>query len=54
LLVKLVDDRGSIVPGGARELLGIKELQTVVVRGTAARDEAGNATLLAEAVHVRP
>ena len=54
LLVKVVDDQGRIVPGGAEELLGIKELQTVVVRSTAARDDAGNVTLLAEAVHVRP
>lgn len=54
LLVKVVDARSKIVSGGAQELLGLKELQTVVVNATAKRDEAGNVTLLASGVFVRP
>lgn len=52
-LVKVVDADGNLVKGDARELLGVKELQTVVVRGKAKRDEAGNLTILADGVYVR-
>jgi hypothetical protein len=52
--VKVVDDKGATVPVDARELLGIKELQTVVVRGKAKRDEQGNLTVLASGVYPRP
>jgi hypothetical protein len=38
----------------ARELLGVKELQTVVVKGKAKRDEQGNLTVLASGVYPRP
>src|SRR5438067_1509941 len=37
--VKVVDDRGETVPVDARRLLGVKELDTVVVRGRAKRDD---------------
>jgi len=53
VLVKVVDESGSLIPVGARELLGLGYLQTVVVQGTARRDEAGNVTVLASALHVR-
>jgi hypothetical protein len=53
LLVSVVDDAGNIVPVDARKLLGVKELQTVVVQGKAKRDEAGNVSLLASKIHVR-
>lgn len=53
LLVKLVDANGKTLPTDARKLLNIKELQTVVVRGKAKRDDAGNLTVLADGVHVR-
>jgi hypothetical protein len=52
-LVKVVDDQGKLVAADARELLGLKELQTVVVKGKAQRDEAGNLTILADGVFVK-
>ena len=36
--VKFVDANGSTLPVGAKELLGVAELQTVVVRGQAKRN----------------
>jgi hypothetical protein len=52
-MVKVVDAGGKTVATDARTLLGLKELQTVVVRGRAQRDEAGNLTVLADGVFVR-
>jgi len=52
-LVKVVDEAGNVVPTDARELLGVTELQTVVVEGKAQRDEAGNLTVLANRVYVK-
>lgn len=52
-MVKVVDVSGKTVAVDARKLLGVKELQTVVVRGRAKRDEAGNLTVLASGVFVR-
>ncbi|NQT12404.1 MAG: hypothetical protein HQ582_06640 [Planctomycetes bacterium] len=52
--VRVVDEEGKIVPTSAKDLLNIKELQTVVVEGTAKRDEAGNVIVLATGVYVRP
>ena len=52
-LVKVVDENGDLVKAGARELLNVKELSTVVVKGKAQRDEAGNLTILASGVYVR-
>ena len=52
-LVKIVDAQGRLLQADARQLLKLSELQTVVVRGTAQRDEAGNLTLLASGVFVR-
>jgi hypothetical protein len=51
--VKIVDAGGETVAVDARQLLGLKELQTVVVRGTAQRDAAGNLTVLADGIYVR-
>jgi hypothetical protein len=53
-LVKVVDSSGDTVEQDARKLLGVKELQTVVVKGTAKRDEAGNLTVLATGIYVVP
>jgi hypothetical protein len=52
--VKVVDAKGETVQTDARELLGVSELQTVVVRGRAKRDEQGNLTVLATGVYPRP
>lgn len=52
-MVKIVDAGGKTVTTDARKLLGVKELQTVVVHGKAKRDEAGNLTVLADGIFVR-
>ena len=52
-LVKVVDTDGKTVPTDARELLGVKELSTVVVHGRAQKDESGNLTVLADGIYVR-
>lgn len=52
--IKVVDDEGKTIPTDARQLLGIKELQTVVVKGRAKRDDEGNLTVLASALYVKP
>ncbi|NQU20615.1 MAG: hypothetical protein HQ567_04980 [Candidatus Nealsonbacteria bacterium] len=54
MLVKVVDATNKIVSSGAKDLLGVKELQTVVIQGTAERDDVGNVTILAKGIHVRP
>ncbi|OHB79972.1 MAG: hypothetical protein A2V98_21100 [Planctomycetes bacterium RBG_16_64_12] len=53
-MVKIVDAQGRTIANDSRSLLGIKESQTVVVRGKAKRDEAGNLTVLGDGVFVRP
>ena len=49
-LVKVVDGQGHLVKADARSLLGVEELETVVVRGKAQRDASGNLTILADGV----
>ncbi|MBY0587207.1 hypothetical protein K2X85_08525 [bacterium] len=51
-LVKVVDGSGKPMASDARQLLGVKELSTVTVRGKASRDEAGNLTILASGIFV--
>lgn len=53
-LVKVVDDQGEVVTTSASELLGVSELQTLVVKGKAHKDDTGNVTILASAVYVDP
>lgn len=53
-LVKVIDSAGRVLPADARKAFGIKELQTVVAHGRAKRDEAGNLTVLADGLFVRP
>ena len=52
-MVKVVDASGKTVATDARKLLGIKELQTVVIHGRAKRDDTGNLTVLADGIYVR-
>ena len=52
-LVKVVNESGELIAVDARELLGVKELQTVIVQGKAQRDEAGNLTILATGMYVK-
>ena len=54
VLVKVIDDAGKLIDTDSRQLLSIKELDTVIVNGTAKRDEAGNLTVLATNIFVKP
>ena len=51
--VKLVDARGQVVAGDARKLLGLRELNTVVAKGTY-RQDGDSFVVHATAVYVRP
>ncbi len=51
--VKIVDPEGTIVSEDARTVLGIKELDLVVVHGKAKRDEQGNLAVMADQVFVK-
>lgn len=52
-LIKVVDEEGSLIKEDARKLLNLKELQTVVVKGKAKRDDTGNLTVFADGIFVR-
>jgi hypothetical protein len=52
-LVKVVDEQGKLVKEDARQLLGVKELATVVIEGKAERDQTGNLTILATHVFIK-
>lgn len=52
-LIKVVDDKGTLINEDARKLLNLKELQTVVVKGKAQRDDTGNLTVFANGIFVR-
>jgi hypothetical protein len=52
-LVKVVDDRGSVLPLDARKLFGIAANDMVVVQGKVSKDDSGNFVILADGVHVR-
>ena len=52
-MIKFVDSQGKVLPVDSRELLGIKEQQTVVVRGVASRDKSGNLAIKADGIFVR-
>lgn len=52
-MVKFLGSDGKVMPIDARELLGVKEQQTVVIRGVANRDKAGNVSIAAEKIFVR-
>jgi len=52
-LVKVVNPDGKVVKHDARNLLNVTELSTVVVKGKAQRDKAGNLTVLANGVYVK-
>jgi hypothetical protein len=53
VLVTFVDENGQMVRTAARDLLPIKELDTVIVQGKAKRDDAGNVTILASKLYVK-
>jgi hypothetical protein len=51
--VKFVGGDGKTLGVGAKELLGVKELTVVVVKGKASRDEQGNLTVVASGLFPR-
>lgn len=51
--IKIVDESGNPISADARELLNVKELSTVVVKGKAKRDDQGNLTVDSSQVFVR-
>lgn len=53
VFVTIVDGDGKIVKQDARELLGVKELDTVFIEGTAKRDKAGNVTVVASKLFIQ-
>jgi len=53
ILVKFVDDGGQLIASDARELLGVSELDTVVIEGKVQKNEDGNAVLLANGVYLK-
>jgi hypothetical protein len=52
LLVMFVDDGDKVIRKDARELLGVKELDTVMIQGSAKRDKAGNVMLMAKRLYI--
>lgn len=54
VLIKVIGDDGQTRADDARALLGLTELQTVVVRGQAKRDDAGNLSVALKGLYVRP
>jgi len=55
-MIKIVDEQGQTLDVDLKEMLGIKDLEgrTVVVQGKAKRDDAGNLTVLASQMYLRP
>jgi len=51
--IKVVDGQGQTVAVDARQLLGVKESQTIVAHGKAKRDDKGNLVVLADSLFVR-
>lgn len=53
VLVKFVDENGKTLTQDAKESMGLKELQTVVVRGIARRADGGAFTIVGSGLFVR-
>jgi hypothetical protein len=53
-MIKFTDEQGKTLSFSPREQLGIKESQTVIIRGRAKRDEQGNLTILASGIYRQP
>ena len=51
--IRINDTAGKPLMTGANELLGVKELATVVVKGTAKRGQDGGLSVVAQQVYVR-
>ena len=53
LLVQILSDDGELIEQDARKLLGVDELDTVVIEADINKDDAGNITLVAKKLFVR-
>ena len=55
-MIKFLDEQEQTLKIDARKLLGVPDLEghIVVIRGNAKRDEAGNLTVVASQLYVRP
>jgi hypothetical protein len=53
ILVKFMDGGGQLIASDARGLLGVGELDTVVIEGKVQKSEDGNAVLLANGLYVK-
>lgn len=52
-LVKFVDDSDRVLKADPKTLFGVKELSTVIIKGSAQRDDANNLTVLASGIFVK-
>lgn len=52
--VKFVDGAGNTLAAGAREMFGLKELSSVVIKGKVHRDDKDNVVVVASGIYVRP
>ena len=53
VLIKLVDSAGKTLPDDAKQLLDVKELQTIVVKGQTRRDESNSISVVATAIYIK-
>lgn len=51
--IRFEDEQGQVHVLDTKNLFPVKELQTVVVKGVAKRDNAGNLTIVADGIYVR-
>jgi hypothetical protein len=51
--VQIVDENGAVVPSDARQLLGLRENQVIVARGTATLDAQGTLVVSARQIFIR-
>ena len=52
-LIKFVDDSNRVIKADPKTLFGVKELSTVIIKGSAQRDDADNLTVLASGIFVK-
>jgi hypothetical protein len=52
-MIKFVDDKGQTRKADLKQLLGLKELNIVVVQGEVRRDSNGSLAILARGLYVR-
>ena len=52
-LIKFVDDSDRVIKADSKTLFGVRELSTVIIKGSAQRDDADNLTILASGIFVK-